>query len=58
MTQPPPPLGLREVVELARKLILTSLLAMLLYSQKPWVSTHALALTLYVTGYALYAHAA
>jgi hypothetical protein len=28
MTQPPPPLGLREVVELARKLILTSLLAL------------------------------
>ena len=28
MTQPPPPPGLREVVELARKLILTSLLAL------------------------------
>jgi hypothetical protein len=39
-------------------MILTSLLAMFLYSQKPWVSTHLLALTLYVTGYALYAHAA
>jgi len=39
-------------------MILTSLLAMALYSQKTWVSTHLLVLTLYVTGYALYAHAA
>jgi len=38
-------------------MILTSLLAMFLYSQKPWVSTHLLALTLYITGYALYMHA-
>ena len=38
-------------------MILTSLLAMFLYSQKPYVSTHLLALTLYVTGYALYNHA-
>ena len=38
-------------------MILTALLAMVLYGQKTWVSIHALMLTLYVTGYALYIHA-
>ena len=38
-------------------MILASLLAMVLYGQKTWVSIHVLMLTLYVTGYALYIHA-
>ena len=39
-------------------MILTSLLAMLLYGQKTWVSVVTLVATLYVTGYALVAHPA
>jgi hypothetical protein len=38
-------------------MILTSLLAMVLYGQKTWVSAVTLVMTLYVTGYALLAHA-
>ena len=38
-------------------MILASLLAMVLYSQKTWVAIHVLMLTLYITGYALYIHA-
>jgi len=38
-------------------MILTVAIAALLYNQKTWVSFHVLALTLYVTGYALYMHA-
>jgi len=39
-------------------MILTVVIAAALYGQKTWVSFHVLMLTLYVTGYALYAHAA
>lgn len=39
-------------------MILTALLAMVLYSQKMWVSGVLLCFTLYVTGYAMVAHPA
>ena len=39
-------------------MVLTSLLAMVLYGQKTWVSVVTLVATLYVTGYALVAHPA
>jgi hypothetical protein len=37
--------------------VLASLLAMVLYGQKTWVSIYTLIVTLYITGYALYIHA-
>jgi hypothetical protein len=37
--------------------VLASLLAMVLYGQKTWVSIYTLIITLYITGYALYIHA-